>query len=86
MSGKPADRADRLYAGTPDMMVHAGLGHRAGIKLQTLLCGGGSALPRALVSELAATPLGQRLSIFNLYGPTECCVDANRDESGCGGA
>jgi amino acid adenylation domain-containing protein len=58
-----------------DMMVHAGLGHRAGIKLQTLLCGG-EALPRALVSELAATPLGQRLLIFNLYGPTECCVDA----------
>ncbi|MFW5857412.1 MAG: amino acid adenylation domain-containing protein, partial [Planctomycetota bacterium] len=37
---------------------------------------GGEALPRALVERVAATPVGRNLSILNVYGPTECCVDA----------
>ncbi len=56
------------------LLVEAGLPTAQGLALRMLLCGG-EALPTALVQTLYAPGIHSRLTVVNLYGPTECCVD-----------
>lgn len=56
------------------LLVQAGLPQSAGLPLRTLLCGG-EALPSTLLQELFAARHHDALSVINVYGPTECCVD-----------
>lgn len=56
------------------VMLHGGLAERT-TTLRHLLVGG-EALPRDLVLQLYAGGAGGQITVSNVYGPTECCVDA----------
>jgi amino acid adenylation domain-containing protein/non-ribosomal peptide synthase protein (TIGR01720 family) len=67
----------KIADGTPSLLgllLDAGLGRRPGLKLQHLLIGG-EALPSRLVHQLHFQDTQARITVTNLYGPTECGVD-----------
>jgi non-ribosomal peptide synthase protein (TIGR01720 family) len=71
-----AARVD-ISDGTPTLLrllMAAGFGTRAGRRLRHLLIGG-EPLPADLIAALHATPGGRDVTVTNVYGPTECCVD-----------
>ena len=63
------------------LLVEAGLAAQESLALRVLLCGG-EPLPTALVTALYAEQNHPHLRVLNVYGPTECCVDATVHELG----
>ncbi len=62
------------------LLIEAGLPSAKDLGLRTLLCGG-EELPVSLAAALYA-PGGQaQPTLINVYGPTECCVDATAFEA-----
>ncbi|WGS85508.1 non-ribosomal peptide synthetase [Methylomonas sp. UP202] len=57
------------------IMLEAGLAERGDLRLRQLIVGG-EALPPPLIETIASGSEGGRLEIYNVYGPTECTVDA----------
>ncbi len=57
------------------IMLDAGLTERKGLKLRQLIVGG-EALPAQIIEQISTSKLAQTLQVFNVYGPTECTVDA----------
>jgi fengycin family lipopeptide synthetase B len=71
------NHAVTLADGTPSLLgllLDAGLGMRPGIRLEHLLIGGESLATR-LIERLHAQDAQHRITVTNLYGPTECGVD-----------
>lgn len=57
------------------IMLEAGLAERQDLRLRQLIVGG-EALPPQLIEIIAQSRQAENLKIFNVYGPTECTVDA----------
>ena len=71
------ERRIQLADCTPSLlgvMLDAGLGRDPNLALQHLLVGG-EALPAGLVRRLHAQDRTRRMTVTNVYGPTECGVD-----------
>jgi amino acid adenylation domain-containing protein/non-ribosomal peptide synthase protein (TIGR01720 family) len=56
-------------------LLEAGLLRRDDLALRQLLLGG-EPLPWGLLDRATQDRAGRPLEVFNLYGPTECCIDA----------
>jgi amino acid adenylation domain-containing protein/non-ribosomal peptide synthase protein (TIGR01720 family) len=66
-----------LSDATPSLLrvlLEAGMGTRPEARLRHLLVGG-EALPARLVERLHNQDAGKRITVTNVYGPTECGVD-----------
>ncbi|WP_136807589.1 non-ribosomal peptide synthetase [Desulfosediminicola flagellatus] len=64
--------------GTPTLLrllLESGLAEMEGLALKHLIIGG-EPLPYETVNRLQSGSFGRRLTVTNIYGPTECCVDA----------
>jgi amino acid adenylation domain-containing protein/non-ribosomal peptide synthase protein (TIGR01720 family) len=57
------------------LLIDAGLAQRDDLALRHVIVGG-EALPSALAAAFFAGPRRGRCRLSNIYGPTECCVDA----------
>lgn len=57
------------------IMLEAGLAERQDLRLRQLIVGG-EALPPQLIETIANSRQAENLKIYNVYGPTECTVDA----------
>jgi amino acid adenylation domain-containing protein/non-ribosomal peptide synthase protein (TIGR01720 family) len=57
------------------LLIEAGLAQRDDLALRHIIVGG-EALPSALAKSFFAGPLRGRCRLSNIFGPTECCVDA----------
>ncbi|MDP3400064.1 MAG: amino acid adenylation domain-containing protein, partial [Brevundimonas sp.] len=63
--------------GTPTLLrllLEAGLAGAEGLALKHLIIGG-EPLPYEMMRNLRAGSCGRGLTVTNIYGPTECCVD-----------
>jgi amino acid adenylation domain-containing protein/non-ribosomal peptide synthase protein (TIGR01720 family) len=57
------------------IMLEAGLAERPDLRLAQVIVGG-EALPPQLIETIAGSSRAGNLNIYNVYGPTECTVDA----------
>ncbi|HEY8036291.1 MAG TPA: amino acid adenylation domain-containing protein [Methylobacter sp.] len=57
------------------IMLEAGLAERQDLRLRQLIVGG-EALPQQLIEIIGNSRQAANLKIYNVYGPTECTVDA----------
>jgi amino acid adenylation domain-containing protein/non-ribosomal peptide synthase protein (TIGR01720 family) len=72
-----ADEQIGISDATPSLlsvMVETSLAATPGLSLKHLVVGG-EALPAALVTAFQAQDIRHAITVTNIYGPTECCVD-----------